>query len=104
VLERWGHSSVQCNSSCKAPGVWHQAGHALHDLGTLGRNVTQSFNVRVVRVCAQFDQADELDDGGDARAGPTVVYYAPAYVSGESQGMSEMGGGAWPAGRAISAL
>jgi hypothetical protein len=20
VLERWGHSSVQCNSSCKAPG------------------------------------------------------------------------------------
>jgi hypothetical protein len=36
VLERWGHSSVQCNSSCKAPGVWHQ-GHALHDdLGTLG--------------------------------------------------------------------
>jgi hypothetical protein len=28
-------SSVQCNSSCKAPGVWHQ-GHALHDLGTLG--------------------------------------------------------------------
>jgi hypothetical protein len=35
VLERWGHSSVQCNSSCKALGVWHQ-GHALHDLGTLG--------------------------------------------------------------------
>jgi hypothetical protein len=35
VLERWGHPSVQCSSSCNALGARHQ-GHALRDLGTLG--------------------------------------------------------------------
>jgi hypothetical protein len=30
--------------------------------------VTQSFNVKVVRVCAQFDQADELAVGNVRRA------------------------------------
>jgi hypothetical protein len=58
VLERWGHSNVQCSSSCNASGARHQ-GHALRDLGTLrGPSVAQTFNVKVVRVCAQFDQAD----------------------------------------------
>jgi hypothetical protein len=35
VLERRGHSNVQCSSSCNALGARHQ-GHALRDLGTLG--------------------------------------------------------------------
>jgi hypothetical protein len=35
VGTRWGHSNVQCSSSCNASGARHQ-GHALRDLGTLG--------------------------------------------------------------------
>jgi hypothetical protein len=38
VLERWGHSNVQCSSSCNALGARHQ-GHALRDYS--GPSVTQ---------------------------------------------------------------
>jgi hypothetical protein len=55
----WGHSSMQCNSSCKASGVRHQ-GHALRDLGTRGLTWRKRLMSRWCEFCAQFYQADEL--------------------------------------------